>query len=97
MYKWPNRCSQLRYRAKAVPTAFALYLIYLSPCGTLTPVQDYSAYCHLYGEQVDSWSSAIPMSGWHQCFTICFLLKELTWKANPFFMAANYHPLRSLA
>jgi hypothetical protein len=33
MYKWPNRCSQLRYRASAIPTT-----------GTLAPVQDYSAY-----------------------------------------------------
>jgi hypothetical protein len=32
MYKWPNRCSQLRYRASAIPTT-----------GTLAPVQDYSA------------------------------------------------------
>jgi hypothetical protein len=31
MYKWPNRCSQLRYRASAIPTT-----------GTLAPVQDYS-------------------------------------------------------
>ncbi len=33
MYKWPNRCSQLRYRASAIPTT-----------GTLAPIQDYSAY-----------------------------------------------------
>ncbi len=32
--KWPNRCSQLRYRASAIPTT-----------GTLAPVQDYSAMC----------------------------------------------------
>jgi hypothetical protein len=32
MYKWPNRCSQLRYRASAISTT-----------GTLAPVQDYSA------------------------------------------------------
>jgi hypothetical protein len=32
MYKWPNRCSQFRYRASAIPTT-----------GTLAPVQDYSA------------------------------------------------------
>jgi hypothetical protein len=32
MYKWPNRCSQLRYRASAIPTT-----------GTLAPVQAYSA------------------------------------------------------
>jgi hypothetical protein len=31
MYKWPNRCSQLRYRASGIPTT-----------GTLAPVQDYS-------------------------------------------------------
>jgi hypothetical protein len=31
MYKWPNRCSQLRYRASAIHTT-----------GTLAPVQDYS-------------------------------------------------------
>jgi hypothetical protein len=31
MYKWPNRCSQLRYRASAIPTT-----------GTLALVQDYS-------------------------------------------------------
>jgi hypothetical protein len=30
-HKWPNRCSQLRYRASAIPTT-----------GTLAPVQDYS-------------------------------------------------------
>jgi hypothetical protein len=33
MYKWPNRCAQLRYRASAIPTT-----------GTLAPVQDYSAF-----------------------------------------------------
>jgi hypothetical protein len=33
MYKWPNRCSQLRYRASAIPTT-----------GTIGPVQDYSAH-----------------------------------------------------
>jgi hypothetical protein len=32
MYKWPNRCSQLRYRASAIPTT-----------GTLAPVRDSSA------------------------------------------------------
>jgi hypothetical protein len=35
MYKWPNRCSQLRYRASAIPTT-----------GTLAPVQDYSVENH---------------------------------------------------
>jgi hypothetical protein len=31
MYKWPSSCSELRYRASAIPTT-----------GTLAPVRDYS-------------------------------------------------------
>ncbi len=42
MYKWPNRCSQLRYRASAIPTT-----------GTLAPVQDYSAGCAQYFDPFD--------------------------------------------
>jgi hypothetical protein len=39
MYKWPNRCSQLRYRASAIRTT-----------RTLAPVQDYSV-----GDKMSLW------------------------------------------
>jgi hypothetical protein len=46
MYKWPNRCSQLRYRASAIPST-----------GTLAPVQDYSVddnWCYFIASSWDS-------------------------------------------
>jgi hypothetical protein len=49
MYKWPNRCSQLRYRASAIPTT-----------GTLAPVQDYSAPYNLF-LLLKKYSSGLPV------------------------------------